>query len=372
MGPPAELRVLLVEDEQAFSSYVRAVFEGVRGAVVIGAAGTLESALQSLRAEPCDCVLLDLNLPDSSGLDTLRRVTDAAVHAAVVVLTGVADAEIAEDALRLGAQDWLVKGELDPEVLRRAVRYAVERKRLVDELLQSQKLEVAGRLATGIAHEFNNILTAIVGSAHLVQAATSEDERDAAASLLHRAARQGGVLSRQLLSLARNPSSNPAVVSATLLVENALPLVQAILPGTIKLSLGPLADVDVEIDPGQFDQVLLNLVLNARDAMPRGGVLRIAVEARSTQGPSSAGGDGRAYAVLEVEDSGSGIDADAVPHLFEPFYSTKGPRGTGLGLAVCAEIVERYGGRIHVESRVGRGTSMAVWLPEARTSADRA
>ena len=361
--PRAPLQVLLVEDDESFRSYLRMALSATNETVELAAVADLASALDAIRRAEPDGILLDLNLPDAQGLDTLRQVLEAAPDAAVVILTGVGDGRIAPDALRLGAQDWLVKGRIDPEVLQRALRYAVERKRLIGGLLQAQKLEVAGRLATGVAHEFNNVLTAILGSAQLVEDAPDDETRRGAVDLLRRAARQGAALSRQLLSLARNPPNNAAVVSTTQLVEHALPLVQAILPATVELVVGPVADVDVTLDPGQFDQMLLNLVFNAKDAMPAGGTLRIEVDAEPSGPPSAAALEGRPFAVFRVRDTGRGIDDAVLPHLFEPFFTTKGPRGTGLGLAVSAEIVERFGGVIHVESQAGVGTSFAVWLP---------
>ena len=358
------LRILVVEDDPAFAGLLQAAFAFGAEAGTLRRSGSLAGALRVLRETEFDAVLLDLNLPDSEGIGTLRRVLEAAPHMAVVVLTGVAAGGVASEALRLGAQDWLVKGALDPEVIQRAVRYAVERKRLTDGLLQAQKLEVAGRLATGVAHEFNNVLTAILGSAQLIDAAADAAARQEALDLLRRAARQGAALSRQLLSLARNPPRNAAILSAQLLIESALPLVQAILPASIELIVGPLADVDVEIDTGQFDQMLLNLVFNAKDAMPEGGTLQLRVDQELGPPPAPLPrADGSSCAVFRVIDTGRGIDPTVLPHLFEPFFSTKGWKGTGLGLAVSSEIVERFGGAIHVESRVGAGTTFAVWLP---------
>jgi signal transduction histidine kinase len=149
-------------------------------------------------------------------------------------------------------------------------------------------------------------------------------------------------------------------------VESGLGLVQAVLPSTITLEVGPLADLDVAVDPGQFDQVLLNLVFNAKDAMPAGGRLGIRVD--QEVGPADVvrpawEGHDRTCAVLRVTDTGLGIDPDVLPRLYEPFFTTKGRTGTGLGLAVTAEIVERFGGAVRVDSRVGAGTTFAVWLP---------
>jgi two-component system, cell cycle sensor histidine kinase and response regulator CckA len=373
MATETGLRVLLVEDDAAFAGFLGiALRTGVEPAAV-DAAGDLISALEQIRQTRPDAVVLDLNLPDSEGLATLRAVLAAAPQMPIVVLTGVADVEVARQALQLGAQDWLLKGHLDADVVQRAIRYAIERKQLTDRLVQAQKLEIAGRLANGVAHEFNNVLTAIAGSAQLVEDAADAEARASALELLRRASRQGIALSRQLLSLARNPPINAAVVSTAGLVDNGRSLVQAVLPSTVQLEVGPIADVPVRLDPGQFDQLLLNLVLNARDAMPQGGTLRISVTAEAAH-PASAACDWAShyplYAVVRVSDTGVGIDPSIKPRLFEPFFSTKGARGTGLGLAVVAEIVERFGGAIHVESRLGAGTTFAVCLPAVSESAE--
>jgi signal transduction histidine kinase len=367
------LRVLLVEDDTAFASFLGVALAAGTEPAAVQAAGDLRGALDQIRSTSPDAVVLDLNLPDSDGLATLRAVLAAAPQLPVVVLTGVADVDIARQALQLGAQDWLIKGELDPDVVQRAVRYAVERKRLTAQLVQAQKLEIAGRLANGVAHEFNNVLTAIAGSAQLVEEAEDPESRASALDLLRRAARQGIALSRQLLSLARNPPVNAAVVSTADLVESGRLLVMAVLPSTVRLEVGPVADVPVRLDPGQFDQLLLNLVLNARDAMPEGGTLRISVTAgaaHSSADESEWARQDPLYAVVRVSDTGVGIDPSITGRLFEPFFTTKGATGTGLGLAVVAEIVDRFGGAIHVESRLGAGTTFAVSLPAASEPAE--
>jgi len=367
------LRVLLVEDDAAFASFLGLALAAGTEPSVVQAVSDLMGALEQIRRASPDAVVLDLNLPDSVGLATLRAVLASAPQLPVVVLTGVADVDIARQALQLGAQDWLVKGQLDPDVVQRAVRYAVERKHLTDRLVQAQKLEIAGRLANGVAHEFNNVLTAIAGSAQLVEDAAAAAARAGALDLLRRAARQGIALSRQLLSLARNPPNNAAVVSTAGLVDSSRVLVQAVLPSRIQLEVGPVADVPVRLDPGQFDQLLLNLVLNARDAMPEGGTLRISVTAEPPH-PAAAESEWACQtplcAVVRVTDTGVGIDPSITPHLFEPFFTTKGSTGTGLGLAVVAEIVDRFGGAIHVESRLGAGTTIAVSLPAASEPAE--
>jgi signal transduction histidine kinase len=359
------LRILLVEDDDTFAAFLETALAAEDDPPELSHAVDLAGALERLRQGGPDAVILDLNLPDSQGLDTLRAVVTAAPLLPVVVLTGAADIALARKALQLGAQDWIVKGQFDAEIVQRAVRYAVERKALTDRLVEAQKLEVAGRLASGVAHEFNNVLTAIAGSAHLVEEAEDAEGRRQALELLHRAARQGIALSRQLLSLARDPPMNAELLSLGDLLQRSRLMIQAVLPSAIELELGPAEDVLVRIDPGQFDQLLLNLVLNARDAMPSGGTLRIGVTAESApeQGATQWHPGFPICAVLRVSDTGVGIDPAIRSRLFEPFFSTKGPRGTGLGLAAVSEIVGRFRGAIHVDSTLGAGTTITVSLP---------
>jgi signal transduction histidine kinase len=357
----SRLRVLLVEDDDAYAGFLQAALATADEPPELHRAADLAAALDSVGRLHPDAVLLDLNLPDSGGVDTLRAFVAVAPDVPVIVLTGVSDTALARDALQLGAQDWVSKEQLDPELVQRTVRYAVERKQLTDRLVQAQKLEIAGQLANGVAHEFNNVLTAIAGSVHLVEEAEDGEARRQALELLRRAARQGVALSRQLLSLARNPPINDEVVDLGALLDQTRLLVQAVLPSSIELEVGPADRVLVRIDPGQFDQLLLNLVLNAKDAMPDGGTLRIAVTEEARSGPQTH--PGRSHAVIRVTDTGHGIDPAIRSRLFEPFFSTKGPRGTGLGLAVVAEIVERFGGAITIDSQIGQGTTFTVSLP---------
>jgi signal transduction histidine kinase len=366
--PAGPLRILLVEDDGTFATFLQTALAAEDDPPELQHAGDLAAALSRIRAGTHDAVVLDLDLPDSQGLDTLRALVAAAPLLPVVVLTGAAEVALGRKALQLGAQDWIPKGQFDAELVQRAVRYAVERKRLVDRLVQAQKLEIAGRLASSVAHEFNNVLTAIAGSAHLVEEAEDAEGRRLGLELLRRAARQGVALSRQLLSLARDPPMNDAVVNLADLLAHSRVMLQAVLPSAIELAVDPIEDLPVRIDPGQFDQLLLNLVLNARDAMPSGGTLRIGATAEPAPMPA----DGIEWdnrftkcAVLRVSDTGVGIDPEIRSRLFEPFFTTKGARGTGLGLAAVAEIAGRFGGAVGVESRPGAGTTMVVFLPVA-------
>jgi signal transduction histidine kinase len=184
--------------------------------------------------------------------------------------------------------------------------------------------------------------------------------------LLRRSVRQGTALSRQLLSLSRNPARHDILVEASSLVAGAIRLIQAILPSSIDLVAGPVADATVRVDPGQFDQVMLNLALNARDAMTAGGTLTISVSTKLAGDLHPTIGtleSGKPFVIFGVTDTGTGIDATVRPRLFEPFFTTKEHLGTGLGLAVVAEIVARFRGAIQVDTRLGAGTTFSIVLP---------
>jgi signal transduction histidine kinase len=261
-----------------------------------------------------------------------------------------------------------------------------QRKSLEGQLLQAQKMEAVGRLAGGIAHDFNNLLTAIIGNLGLALAAKPELPQHEALTMAERAAWRAAELTRQLLRFSRQEPSQPRPADLNACVLETVELLRRVLGATVEIALrcdehlGP-----VLADPRQVQQVLMNLCLNARDAMPQGGRMTIetstvpanlldvprrdpsgaqrdAVEVRS-QAP--AGATGRAgFARLRVEDTGMGIPADVLPRIFEPFFTTKqAGNGTGLGLAVVHGIVEQHGGWIRCRSTPGTGTCFDVYLP---------
>ncbi len=224
-----------------------------------------------------------------------------------------------------------------------------------EQLRQTQKLEALGRMAGGIAHDFNNLLTAILGYASLAQAHL-EEGHPARRPLerLEQAGLRAGQLTRQLLAFSRRQVLQPRVLDLNGLLRRTAALLRPLLgePVRLDLDLGP-GPLKIKADPSQMEQVIVNLAVNARDAMPQGGQLRIA----SGRAP---GGEVR----LDVSDSGMGMDQEVLAHLFEPFYTTKaGEKGTGLGLATVYGIVEQSGGRIQVQSEAGAGTRFSILLP---------
>ncbi|PZR72802.1 MAG: hypothetical protein DLM73_12385 [Chthoniobacterales bacterium] len=246
-----------------------------------------------------------------------------------------------------------------------------------EQLRHSQKLEAVGRLAGGIAHDFNNLLTAIIGYSELIETrgkgATQEH-----AQLIRKAGEQAAALTRQLLAFSRKQLLDPRVFDLNGLVRDMEKLLQRVIGESIRITIEPVAaGARVRADPSQLEQVLLNLGVNARDAMPGGGTLRIATqETDLTRAQIARRGievtPGR-YVVLVVSDTGSGMDEETRSRIFEPFFTTKGPgKGTGLGLSTVYGIVKQSGGGITVESKPGEGCTFSIFLPSTSDELDAA
>jgi len=232
---------------------------------------------------------------------------------------------------------------------------------LTDQLHHAQRLEAVGRLAGGVAHDFNNLLTVIIGSsAELQEVSVEPEERKELADEIAEAAQRAAELTRQLLQFSRRDHAEPVVFDVGLMVPELVRLLQRMLGEQVALSID-VSDLPcrVEMDRGQLEQVLINLAVNARDAMPSGGTLQIAVK------PTTHG-----TVHIAVQDDGDGIPADLLPRIFEPFYTTKSAaKGTGLGLAVCHGIVTAVDGSIAATSRSGEGTCFDIELPRTRDAA---
>ncbi|MCC6930510.1 MAG: PAS domain S-box protein [Gemmatimonadaceae bacterium] len=240
------------------------------------------------------------------------------------------------------------------------------------QLQQAQKMEAIGRLAGGVAHDFNNLLTVIIGNLALAQGGVGRGEpvaREIDETMS--AARRAADLTRQLLAFARRQVMTPRVVDLNDAAQQALRLVQRLIGERITIDWSPAATpLWVRIDPTQFELLLVNLAVNARDAMPSGGTLSVQLTEASPEELTTLAplvpptGRPTRYARCEVRDSGSGIAADVLPHIFEPFFTTKGQgKGTGLGLSICYGIAQQSGGHIRARSRPGHGTSFIVCLP---------
>ena len=271
--------------------------------------------------------------------------TDGTLIGVVLVFRDITDRKQAQDALR-------------------------ERE---EQLRQSQKMEALGQLAGGVAHDFNNLLVPIMGYSHLLLSRLdSSDPLHGEAEQIKRAADQAASLTQQLLAFSRKQAVQPKVLALNDIVRGIEPMLRRLIREDIELVLTLRETIGtVRADPGQLDQVLLNLVLNARDAMPRGGTLTIStqnVEVDEAYGKRHVMPAGP-YVVLAVSDTGHGMDEETRARLFEPFFTTKG-QGTGLGLSMVYGIVRQSGGHIAVWSKPGQGSTFKIYLPRLNASAD--
>jgi hypothetical protein len=238
------------------------------------------------------------------------------------------------------------------------------RRRLEEQLRQSQKLEAVGRLAGGVAHDFNNLLMVITAHGELLRRGLEPDDpRLQKVQQITSAADRASQLVRQLLAFSRAQVLEPRVTDLNRLVSDAARTLRPVMGADVSIvtHLTPQAG-HVRIDRAQFEQVLMNLAVNARDAMPAGGTLELCTSRREveTGGAVPAG----SYVVLSVKDSGVGMDAEIRSRVFEPFFSTKSSGGgTGLGLAMVYGIVQQSGGHVKLESEPGRGSIFRIHLP---------
>lgn len=240
-----------------------------------------------------------------------------------------------------------------------------ERRELEERLARAQRMETLGQLAAGIAYDFNNLLTVIQVEANFVQHGLApQDSLQTEMREIRKAVERAGSLTRQLLAFSRSQVSRPRVVDLNELVSDTISMLRRLLGEDI--ALVPELEPDLPLiiaDPGQLHQVLLNLALNARDAMPEGGTLRVATSSVviGEDDPLLSTGT---YCVLAVTDTGHGIAADVQHRIFDPFFTTKpSGKGTGLGLATVVGIIEQAGGKILVSSEPGRGARFTIYLP---------
>ena len=249
-------------------------------------------------------------------------------------------------------------------------RNITERKRLEEQLRQSQKMEAIGQLAGGIAHDFNNLLTIILGYSELLGVRIAEgDELRESVDAISDAATRAAELTRQLLAFGRKSMLQPRLLDLNATITDTSRMLGRLLGLPVRCEL-VLSDRigRVRVDPGQLNQVLINLAVNARDAMPNGGTLTIRTMAVDLDESNSARLEltPGPYVLIEVVDTGIGMSADVRTHIFEPFFTTKGiGTGTGLGLAMVFGIVRQSGGSIDVQSEPGCGATFRIHLPVA-------
>jgi PAS domain S-box-containing protein len=247
-------------------------------------------------------------------------------------------------------------------------REITDRMRLSQQLIQSQKMEAVGRLAGGVAHDFNNILTVILGFCEIIRAKGGGDEILKYVGTIKDSANRAASLTTQLLAFSRKQILTPKIVDVDALVKEGRPMLARMLGEDIRVEHETSGDGNfVKVDPGQLQQVVMNLAVNARDAMPDGGTLTIKVQSvevgRDDVGRPIEIPRGR-YVLVQVRDTGSGMDKATMSHLFEPFFTTKElGKGTGLGLSIVYGVVKQSDGCVYAESELGTGSTFNVFLP---------
>ena len=376
------IKILLVDDNPGDVLLCKHILAGQTGHnFKIQHASRLSTAMRKARTLSVDLILLDLCLPDSSGLDTFVRMKAQVRDIPIIVLTGTKDEEIALNAVRKGAQDYLVKDELTEGILIRSIRYAIERsgaeeKRrwLEMKMLYAQKLESLSVPSGGVAHNFNSLLTAIMGNAELAMEKLHE-ESPAFRNLqkIEASAATAAELASQMLQYAGMGRFVVETLDLSKLVREIKALIESLLTRRITLHYELADELPlIKADVPQVQQLILNLILNAVEAVGEAqGTITLATSAIRAEmrwlrdafltDELQPG----VYSRIKISDTGPGIPEEDRSKIFDPFFTTKFT-GRGLGLAAVQGIVRGHGGAIRVFSEVGKGTTMDILFPKAK------
>ena len=377
------LRVLHLEDDPTDADLIATMLTEGGIPCVSRRVDSRDAFVRALKDGQTDLILADYSLPGFDGIVALELARTMAPDIPFLFVSGTLGEELAIDTMQRGATDYILKqriGRLVPSVQRalRAFQDRVERTRVEAALRQSelqlrqaQKMEAVGRLAGGVAHDFNNLLTVIMGHSQvLLSEMGTEDPQRNKIEEMQKAGERATALIRQLLAFSRKQPSEPKVLDVNAVLTDIESMMRRLVGADIdlvlKLSPEPLR---VTAEPSQLEQIVINLVINARDAMPSGGQLLIETHASQLVGtpayhlrPLTPG----SYVRLSVSDAGCGMAPEVQAHIFEPFFTTKEEgKGTGLGLSTVFGIVTQSGGGLDVTSVIGRGTRFDVYLPSA-------
>ncbi|MEW6543393.1 MAG: PAS domain S-box protein [Nitrospirota bacterium] len=379
----ARVEAALRESEARFRSIIESTPDGVivsdqQGTILL-CNGSVESIFGYGRGEltglPLTCLMPErFREPHLRGLERLVSTGESSLIGKTVVMTGLRK-DGGEFPLELELSSWQAGTRRYVSAI---IRDITERQRVEHQLWQAQKMEAIGRLAGGVAHDFNNLLTVIVGQcALLLRRIGPEDPARRKIEVIANAGERATSLTRQLLAFSRQQVLEPKVLDLNAMIAKVAPLLQHLIGEDIQLttSLEPNLGC-IRADPGQTEQVILNLAANARDAMPGGG--RLTIETRSVHldkavEPASPPIQPGTYVTLAVKDTGFGMDADTLARIFDPFFTTKAPgKGTGLGLATVYGIVEQSGGAILASSEPGQGSTFRIYWPRAEGTGEAA
>ena len=364
-----------------------------------------EKALRIAGSEaPPDLILLDIMMPGMNGYEVCRQLkTDAKTRdIPVIFLTALTEMEDEKKGLELGAVDYISK-PVNPSLLLARIkthlnlkaaqdflrdknmfleqeveRRTLENRKTEEQLRQSQKMEAIGQLASGVAHDFNNILTVIMGYGALLTMNDnlSQHDKEQVEQIIS-ASERAAQLTKGLLVFSRKQVMVPELTDLNTLVQHVQKFLVRVIGEDIQLTIVPSDTIKlpVYVDTGQFEQVLINLATNARDAMPNGGLLSIETGMREFELPldhlHGSCAPGR-YAWVAVSDSGIGMDEETCSRIFEPFFTTKEVgKGTGLGMSIVYGIIKQHNGFITIYSEPGKGTTFRIYIPLDENLQDR-
>jgi signal transduction histidine kinase len=373
-GSATPLRVLLIEDNEDDAALVILALEQGGYEVTSRRVETPEATARALRAEGWDVIISDFHMPRFSAPQALALRRELGVDTPFIIVSGTVGEDEAVETMKAGAIDFVTKGRfarLAPAVARglREVEERQARHKAEALLQQAQKMEAIGLLAGGVAHDFNNLLGIITGYCGLILGdLDGRDRQRPRVEEVAKAAERGATLTRQLLAFGRKQVLQPKVFDLNAVVAGTERMLRRLIEESIQITMVAGSTLArVKADPGQIEQVIMNLAVNARDAMPRGGKLIIEtadVELDSSYATRHPGVEPGRYVLLAVSDTGVGMAEETAARIFEPFFTTKeAGKGTGLGLATVYGIVKQSGGHISVYSEVGHGSTFKVYLP---------
>jgi signal transduction histidine kinase len=368
------LKILMVEDNPADADLVLAELRRAGFDPQWQRVETETDYLAGIKTLPA-IILSDFALPKFSGMKALELLNASGLNIPFILISGTVGEDIAVEAIKRGANDYFLKDRLTrlAPAVRRALQEVAERaerRRLEAQFIEAQKMEVIGQLASGVAHDFNNILAVIMGNIELIgsELGPTHTLYEFAEEIRHASERAVG-LTRQLLVFSRKQAVQPVVLNLNDVMADLEKMLRRLIDENITLTFTPGKNLGrIKADPGYIGQVLMNLVVNARDAMPNGGQITIATEnvivdesARGKHHNAPAGH----FAVLTVNDTGTGMTDEVKARLFEAFFTTKpSGKGTGLGLATCQTIVQQSGGHIGLDSELGKGSTFHIYFPQ--------
>jgi two-component system, cell cycle sensor histidine kinase and response regulator CckA len=375
------LHILHVEDDPNDAALIQSTLKAEGIACATTCVQGRSDFMSALERGGIDLILSDFSLPAFDGLSAIEIARSKWPDLPVILVSGTLGEERAIDSLNSGATDYVLKqrlGRLVPAVRRamQEVEERIERKKLEMRLIEAQKMEVIGQLAGGVAHDFNNILAVIMGYSDLMMADLDPDSplKQYAEEIRH-ASERAARLTRQLLVFSRKQTVQPVVLDLNDVVQDLDKMLRRLIDENIEMTvvLGKQTG-RVKADSGYVGQVLMNLVVNARDAMPNGGKLTIAtsnVTFDANDALTLSGVIAGDYTMLSVSDTGTGMTEEVKARLFEAFFTTKPVgKGTGLGLATCQTIVQQCGGHIEAQSELGKGTAFKIYFPRVEQPAD--